>query len=206
MTDEATVAIVRREADRLNTELVERIFSLGGAAIGMVPHRHDVVRGRILDPALGLVGTPTVIDRERLIRYASRGLIPVVPPLSIADDNSVVNTNADDVALAVARSIDAVKLVFASSVPGVCTDPNDPSTRISSLDPDTVRALVADGTISGGMIPKVESCLAALAAGVGKIHIVHAATPHALLLEVFTAEGVGTELVPSGGQARSANG
>jgi acetylglutamate kinase len=189
------MAIVERESERLNAHLVNRLFDLGGAAIGLVPSRQRVLHGEILDPDLGFVGRPVGVDRERLLRYASRGLIPVVPPLSVGADGTVYNTNADDIALAVARGMQAEKLVFCSTVPGVCTDPEDPETRISSLTPSQVRKLVSEGVIAGGMIPKVESCLAALDAGVRKIHIIAADTPHGLLLEVFTRDGVGTQLL-----------
>ena len=194
VTDAAAMAIVAREVEKLNAHLVHRIFALGGAAIGMCPPRHAPVSGEIMDPALGLVGQPTTVDKERLARYATRGLIPVVPPLSVTADGQALNTNADDIALAVATAMDAEKLVFMSSVPGVLTDPKDPATLISSLSAPEVRELVARKVISGGMIPKVESCIAALEKGVGKIHILGAAQAHALLLEIFTAEGIGTEL------------
>jgi len=194
VTDAAAMAIVAREVEKLNAHLVNRIFALGGAAIGMCPPRHAPVSGKIMDPALGLVGEPTTVDKERLARYATRGLIPVVPPLSVTAEGQALNTNADDIALAVATTMDAEKLVFMSSVPGVLTDPKDPSTLISSLSAPEVRDLVARKVISGGMIPKVESCIGALEKGVGKIHILGAAQAHALLLEIFTAEGIGTEL------------
>jgi len=194
VTDAAAMTIVAREVEKLNAHIVNRIFALGGAAIGMCPPRHEPVRGEVMDPALGLVGQPTAVDKERLARYATRGLIPVVPPLSVMPDGQVLNTNADDIALAVATALDAEKLVFMSTVPGVLTDPKDPSTLISSLSAPEVRDLIARKVISGGMIPKVESCIGALEKGVGKIHILGAAQAHALLLEIFTAEGIGTEL------------
>lgn len=196
ITDEATMQIVAREVERLNTHLVNRIIELGGAAIGMCPPRHQVIKGTVMDPALGLVGQPTSIDRERIARYATRGLIPVVPPIAVDSDGRLLNTNADDIALAVATGMNAEKLVFLSSVNGVLTNPQDPATRLSSLTIAQVRKLVADGTIQGGMIPKVESCIGALESGVRKIHIIAASMDHALLLEIFTAEGIGTELLP----------
>ncbi len=194
ITDEPTMAIVSREVEKLNALIVNRVFDLGGAAIGMCPPRHNLVHGAVMDPALGLVGQPTSVDRERLARYATRGLIPIVPPLSIDAQGRVMNTNADDIALAVATAIGAAKLMFCSSVPGVMTDPADPATLFSSLTVSKVRSLIADGIIKGGMIPKVESCIGALQSGVAKIHIVGADQPHALLLEIFTSEGIGTEL------------
>lgn len=194
VTDEPTMAIVAREVEILNTHIVNRVFALGGAAIGMCPPRHRVVDGTVMDPALGLVGQPTTVDRERVLRYASRGLIPVIPPLSVDASGRAMNTNADDIALAIATAMKAVKLVFMSSVPGVMTDPSNPATLLSSLTDLQVRDLTAQGVIKGGMIPKVESCINALKAGVAKIHIVAADMPQALLLEIFTAEGIGTEL------------
>ncbi len=193
VTDAATMEIAAREFEKLNEHLHDRLFDLGGAAIQLCPPQL-VVRGQVLDPALGFVGQPISVDRERLVRYATRGLIPVVPPLSVTADGQVLNTNADDIALAVATALSAEKLVFLSNVPGVLTDPKDPSTRISSLTVTEVRALIARGVIKDGMIPKVESCIGALESGVRKIHIIDASMPHALLLEIFTAEGIGTEL------------
>lgn len=198
ITDERAMAIVRREVEALNMHIVNRLIALDGAAIGLVPPRHQIVSGEVSEPELGLVGQPTSIDRRRVLRYASRGLIPVVPPLSVSTDGQILNTNADDIALAIATGMRVEKLVFCSTVPGVCSDPEDPSTRMSSLSPGRVRELMAEGVIQGGMIPKVESCLAALNAGVHKIHIVDASTPHALLLEIFTVAGVGTEICKEG--------
>ena len=194
ITDAATMAIVSHEVEKLNTLIVNRVFDLGGSAIGMCPPRHSLVQGEVMDPALGLVGQPTGVDRERLTRYATRGLIPIVPPLSVDAQGRAMNTNADDIALAVATAIGAAKLMFCSSVPGVMSDPKDPATLFSSLNVTKVRELVASGVIKGGMIPKVESCIGALNAGVQKIHIVGADQPHALLLEIFTKDGIGTEL------------
>ncbi len=194
VTDSKTMAIVQREVEALNMHLVNRILELDGAAIGLVPPRHCVVSGTQLDKNIGLVGKPGEIDAARMLRYASRGLIPVVPPLSVDEDGTVYNTNADDIALAIAQGMRVGKLVFCSTVAGVCTDADDPSTLISTLSPAEVRKLVADEIIQGGMIPKVESCLAALESGVDKIHIVNAEIPHALLLEIFTKEGIGTQI------------
>lgn len=194
VTDPATMRIMAQEVARLNAHLVERLFAAGGAALGLCPPQLPLVRGEAMDPALGLVGRPVAIERELLTRLTSRGVIPVVPPLSIAADGQLLNTNADDIALAVATGIAAEKLVFLSTVPGVLADPKDPASRFSSLTEHQVRDLVAQGVIRDGMIPKVESCLGALRQGVRKIHIIGADQPHALLLEIFTEEGIGTEL------------
>lgn len=191
VTDAATMEIVAREVEKLNEHLHDRLFDLGGAAIQLCPPQL-VVRGQILDAALGFVGQPISVDRERLVRYATRGLIPVIPPLSVTADGQVLNTNADDIALAVATGMSAEKLVFLSNVPGVLTDPKDPSTRISSLTDTEVRALIARGVIKDGMIPKVENCIDAVNRGVEAAVIMDGRLPHALLLEIFTEAGVGT--------------
>jgi len=198
VTDDATMVIVAREVERLNQHLVDRIFALGGTAIGLCPPHHRLVQGERLDPALGLVGKPLGIDRELLTRCTSQGVIPVVPPLSTAADGRAMNTNADDIALAVAAGVSAEKLFFLSSVPGILLDPKDPASMQSSLNEHELRRLIQSGVITDGMIPKAENCIAALQAGVRKIHIVGAAMPHALLLEIFTENGIGTELRLSG--------
>ena len=117
VTDPAAMEIVAREVNALNNHLVNRLISLDGAAIGLMPERHQVVRGEVSNPALGLVGMPTGVDAKRVLRYASRGLIPVIPPLSYTEDGTVLNTNADDIALAIATHMRAEKLVFCSTVP-----------------------------------------------------------------------------------------
>ena len=179
VTDAATMGIVLQEISRLNLQLVNQLFDLGGAAVGLMPQRHPVVHGAIKDAELGLVGQPERVDADRIHRYGSRGLIPVIPPLSLSTttEGQILNTNADDIALAIAAALDATKLVFGSSIPGVLRDPNDPSSRIASLTPSRVRELAAEGVITGGMIPKLESCLGALDQGVDKIHIFTPVSP-----------------------------
>jgi acetylglutamate kinase len=193
-TDARSITIVAREVERLNQHLVNRIFALGGTALGLCPPHQTLVRGEVLDPALGLVGRPTSINRELLTRCTSRGVIPVIPPLTLDSAGGILNTNADDIALAVASGVSAEKLFFLSSAQGILADTKDPSSLLSSLNEHELRALITRGVITDGMIPKAESCIAALHAGVRKIHIVGASMPHALLLEIFTDEGIGTEL------------
>ena len=174
------------------------------------------------DADLGLVGEVTHVDREMCHRVADGGLIPVVAPVARFDPEELtrealgrqerscfvatraqrdvtglqlLNINGDSAAMAVAAGLTAEKLVFMSDVPGVLRDPKDEATLISSLHKADVDGLIEEGVIAGGMLPKVRSCLEAIDAGVGKAHIVSALTPHALLLEIFTDEGVGTEIV-----------
>jgi acetylglutamate kinase len=120
------------------------------------------------------------------------GVVPVLPCLAEDDDGRLLNVNADTAAAAVAQALQAEKLVFLTDTPGILRDRHDPSTLLRELSPDDCRALMADGTIDKGMIPKVEACLACLEAGVRKIHIIDGRLRHAMLLEIFTEEGIGT--------------
>ncbi|MCA9049243.1 MAG: acetylglutamate kinase [Planctomycetaceae bacterium] len=144
---------------------------------------------------LGHVGQVTEIDRELLIRICSTGTIPVLPSIALDRQGHRLNVNADTAAAAVARDLNVEKLVFLSDIPGILTDLHDPQSRLSHVTVGDVRNLIADGTIAGGMVPKVEAALDALDAGVRKVHIVDAAMPHSVLLEIYSDTGVGTEIV-----------
>ena len=137
----------------------------------------------------------THVDRDLLSRVCSTGTIPVIPSIALDDHGHRLNVNADTAAAAVARAIDAEKLVFLSDIPGILTDVNNPDSRLSHVTATEVRGFISDGTISGGMVPKVQAALDALAAGVSKVHIVDAGMPHSVLLEIYSDTGVGTEIV-----------
>jgi acetylglutamate kinase len=122
------------------------------------------------------------------------GVIPVLPSLAEDDDGGLLNVNADTAAAAVAAALSAEKLIFLTDTAGILTDKNDPSTLLSELTPESCKDLIAQGIIASGMIPKVEACIACLDAGVRKIHIVDGRLKHALLLEIFTHEGIGTQI------------
>ncbi len=157
---------------------------------------------------LGLVGDVTQVDSEACYRLADGGLIPVVAPIARMDPDEphskddfgfsggvpLLNVNGDAAASAIAAALGAEKIVFLSNVPGVMRDPDDPGTLESSLTRADVEKLIAEGGIAGGMLPKVRSCLDAVSGGVRKAHIVSALVPHALLLEMFTDQGIGTEI------------
>ncbi len=144
---------------------------------------------------LGHVGHVTRIDRDLLVRICSTGTIPVIPCIALDRNGHRFNVNADTAAAAVARDLNVEKLVFLSDIPGILTDVNDPNSRLSHVNSAQVRELIKDGTIAGGMVPKVEAALDALDAGVRKVHIVDAAMPHSVLLEIYSNTGVGTEIV-----------
>ena len=203
-TDDGTLEIVSRVlADDICEEIVEEIRSLGGRAVGLNFRSQNVLigerttlsgpNGETID--LGKVGHVTQINRDVLAATCRSGTIPVIPSIALDKKGAKLNVNADTAAAAVARFLRAEKLVFLSDVPGIFRDRNDPATLMPHLKSEDVRSLIAEGVIDSGMIPKVEAALDALNAGVRKVHIIDAGTPHSLLLEVYSDTGVGTEIV-----------
>jgi acetylglutamate kinase len=144
---------------------------------------------------LGHVGKVTRVDQRVIENLCYAGQVPVIPSMCLGPGGEKLNVNADTAAMTVAQALGAEKLVFLSDVPGVLGDPADPGSLVHSLNGVEARRLIDAGTISGGMIPKVEACLETLEKGVGKIHIVDGRIRHSLLLEVYTTSGVGTEIV-----------
>jgi acetylglutamate kinase len=202
-TDAATLAIVEKVlATELNHELVARIEEYGGRAMSLNFLSTNVLFGEklVLDGPdgpvdLGNVGEVTRVDRLTIDNLTYAGQVPVIPSMALTDAGEKLNVNADTAATAVAAAIGAEKLVVLSDIPGVLRDVNDPESLIHSLTAAEARRLIADGTISAGMIPKIEGCLATLEQGVKKIHIIDGRLRHSLLLEIYTTSGVGTELV-----------
>jgi acetylglutamate kinase len=138
------------------------------------------------------VGEVTHVNRGIIDRLLAEHLIPVISTIGAGEDGQALNINADDVAGAVAAAVEAEKIVYLSDVPGLLRDVADPSSLIETVTVAGLRALVADGTVAGGMIPKIEACLAALAGGVRSAHLLDGRIPHVLLLELFTDAGIGT--------------
>jgi acetylglutamate kinase len=203
-TDEATLAIVEQVlATELNHELVAKLEEYGGRAMSLNFLSTNVLFGERLTlegPGgesldLGHVGDVTRVDRLTIDNLAYAGQVPVIPSMALGPDGHKLNVNADTAATAVAAALGADKLVVLSDIPGVLRDMNDPESLIHSLSASEARRLIADGTIAGGMIPKIEGCLETLARGVGKIHIIDGRLRHSLLLEIYTTSGVGTEIV-----------
>lgn len=126
--------------------------------------------------------------------YLRSDIVPVITPLGKGADGNLYNINADDAATAIACALNARKLVFLTDVPGLLRDPEDKSTLISSLHLSEVDELIERGVIAGGMLPKIKGMVGAVKAGIKKAHIIDSSMPHSLLLELFTSEGVGTEI------------
>jgi acetylglutamate kinase len=203
VTDAATVAVVDQVLSReINPDVVRMIRDLGGLAAGFAGT--DIFTCRKLwlrDPEgqpvdIGFVGEVTAVNTAPLLDCIERGITPVISPTARDEDGQVYNCNADVAAAMAAIALKARRLAFMSDVPGLLRDPKDPATLIPHLAIGEVEALKKAGIIDKGMIPKVDSAVAALRAGVEKVQFIDGRLPHSLLLEFFTDAGVGTEVVP----------
>lgn len=202
VTDAATIDVVERVLNgEVNPHLVDIIERYQGKARGI--HGEDIIRvekltgqdsetGETLD--WGYVGKVTKVDVEPVQAYLRSDIVPVITPLGRGPDGHLYNINADDAATAIACALNARKLVFLTDVPGLLLDPEDKSTLISSLHLSQVDELIERGVIAGGMLPKIKGMVGAVKSGIRKAHIIDSAMPHSLLLELFTSEGVGTEI------------
>lgn len=203
VTDAASIRIVENVIkNEVNAEIVRLLESMQIRAVPL--HGESIFfanRKTGTDPATGaaldwgFVGNPVSVDTGPVRELLREEAVPVVCPLGRGEDGALYNVNADTAAAALAKALPARKLVYVSDVPGLLRDPSDPATLIETLHMDDAPALIADGTIAGGMAPKIESCLAALRAGVRKVHLVDGRLSHSLLLEMFTTKGVGTQIV-----------
>jgi acetylglutamate kinase len=203
ITDAATIEIVEMVlAGSINSQIVGFINEAGGKAVGLTGKDGNMVLARkvnrtVVDPGsniekivdLGFVGEPDKVDITVLTQILGRELIPVLAPLAGSAQGGTYNVNADTFAGAIAGALKAKRLLLLTDVPGVLDKSNK---LIKQLSPDDARALIADGTISGGMIPKVETCIYALEAGVEGVVILDGKVPHAVLLELLTDHGAGT--------------
>jgi len=202
VTDEATVRIVDEVLSReINPEIVATINSLGGAARGFAgPEIFRCRRIQVKDAAgepvdIGYVGEVTSVNTAPLLECIAQGITPVISPTAIGEDGHVYNCNADVAAAQTAIALNARRLVYMSDVPGLLENPNKPDSVISQLRVARVAELKQAGVIDKGMIPKVDSAVAAIHAGVEKVSFVDGRVPHSVLLEIFTDEGVGTEVL-----------
>lgn len=200
-TDQATLEIVEKVlAQDTNQELAETFEKIGGRAMTLNFDSTPVLTGQLLklnddqgQPVdLGFVGEISKVDRLVIDNLCYAGQVPFIPSMAETEDGQKLNVNADTVATKVAQELNAHKLVVLSDIPGVLRDPDDPKSIISSLSRSEAHALIEDGTISGGMIPKIEACLETIDRGVHKVHIIDGRLRHSLLLETYTSNGIGT--------------
>lgn len=206
ITDSDTVDVVEMVlAGSINKMIVKEINSAGGKAIGICGKDGNLIRAKKLtrvkkDPDsniekilnLGFVGEPYKVDPEILALFEDSDIIPVIAPIGIGDNGETFNINADTAAGAIAGAMQALKLIMLSDVNGVML-PN--GELVSHLNIATAKQMIQDGIITGGMIPKIETCIAALEAGVGFSHILNGAVDNILLMEIFTESGAGTMIL-----------
>lgn len=201
LTDEKTVEVVERVLSReINPQIVSAINAFGGKARGFSGTEifrcrrvgADTPTGRV---DVGFVGEVISVNVKPLLECIQQNITPVVSPTAIGEDGHVYNCNADVAAAQTAIALKARRLVFMSDVPGLMRNPKDPSTVIAHLQTDEVSALKSAGIVDAGMIPKVDSAVAAVRAGVSKVSMVDGRVPHAVMLEIFTDAGLGTEVV-----------
>ena len=198
VTDKETLQVVREELEKINRQIVSEIRGLKGDVTGLKGDENIItVEKKQASRELGYVGTITAIEKEAIESHLKKGRITVVSPMGISVDNQPHNVNADEVASAIASSMNAEKLVLLTNVPGVMRDSDDPNSLISTLTTDEIDNLIKNNVIQSGMIPKVNACIEALNGGVKKTHILDARLSHALLLEFFTDQGVGTQILPT---------
>ena len=193
VTDAETVDIVRMVLiGQVNPQLVAAINVHGPLAVGVSGEDAGLIRAVARDPEMGFVGDVESINPMILRGLLDEEFIPVVATIGTDADGQAYNINADTVAGAIAEALGAEKLVYLTDIEGLRRVVDDASTLIRQTTPEELDALMADGTIAGGMIPKVESCVHAVRNGVRHSHILDGRIPHVLLLEVFTDEGIGT--------------
>ncbi len=198
VTSDDAMAVVRRVlTGEVNQELVQAMNQHGNMAVGICGTDAGTIVAEQADERLGRVGRITRINDSLIEDLVSADYIPVIASIAIGEDGQIYNVNADVAAGHIAAAIGAHKIIFLSDIDGLYEDYPDQDSLISYLSVDEARAMIASGTISTGMIPKLESCIRALDAGVRRAHIVNGTKQHALLLETLTNKGIGTMVTNS---------
>ncbi len=205
VTDQSTMDVVEMVlAGKVNKEMVNLINAAGGRAVGLSgkdglllkAQKMEFYRPRPDEPPeiidIGLVGEVTSVNTDLILTLQAQNFIPVIAPVGVGEQGETYNINADLVAGAMAAALKAAKLILLTDVPGVMDQDHG---LISSLPRRQALLMMEDGRITGGMLPKIKCCLEALEEGVGKAHVLDGRVPHAVLLEIFTDQGVGTEIV-----------
>lgn len=197
-TDAATMEIAEMVLGRVNKSLVQMVQELGVNAIGISGKDGGLlnVDKKYSDGQdIGFVGEIKDVRPKVLFDLLEKDFLPIVCPIGLDDAFQTYNINADDAACAIARAVNAEKLAFLTDIEGVYKDPEDKSTLISELSVSEAHALIGDGYIGGGMLPKLNNCIEAIENGVSRVHILDGRIPHCLLLEIFTNRGIGTAIL-----------
>ncbi len=193
VTDRETVDIVQMAlAGKVNQSLVNLLGMKGGRAVGLSGIDGRMIAAKMKDERLGFVGQVTHVDIQPIMDLLGNGYIPVVSTIGADADGNVYNINGDTAAAYIAGALQAERMILMTDVCGILRDVNDPKSLISELTVDETRALYDNGVISGGMIPKADCCLTAIAQGVRNAVIMDGRVPHAILMELLTDEGAGT--------------
>jgi acetylglutamate kinase len=204
VTDEKTIRIVEETLDQwINPKIVSKINEFGGKASGISGKR--VFRAKKMEPVkngndktvdYGFIGDVEGLQLEEVQQAVAREVVPVISPISQDVRGVTLNVNADLAAGAIAGALKASKLIYLSDVPGIMRNPAEKDSLIPSVNCEEIRQLIEEEVIEGGMIPKVQSAVRAIRAGVGKVHFIDGRIQHSLLLEIFTNSGIGTEILP----------
>ena len=207
VTDEETVEIAEMVLDgKINSEIVNLLNQRGVRAVGLSGKDAGLIRARkkmatvyendaAHEVDIGFVGAVETIDVSVIEDLLDHGYVPVIAPIGVGMDGESYNINADYVAAEIAGALAAEKLLLLTDIEGIYKDFNDKSSFLSTIHLQEARDYIRDGIISGGMIPKVEACLTALERGAAKTHVIDGRLPHAIILEIFTSTGVGTQVV-----------
>jgi acetylglutamate kinase len=197
VTDEDTLVVVEEELQKLNDIIVNEISELGAKAVGLNGKDRKLIQVEKKQAKidLGLVGHIIEINTQAILEELKKEAIAVILPMGQDTAKLTYNVNADEAAASIASALKAEKLVLLTNVKGIIRNADDPNSFISTLTVDEAEGLIGNNIIQEGMIPKVKACIDALDKGVKKTHIIDARTPHGLLLEIFTDQGVGTEII-----------
>lgn len=198
VTDEETMEVAEMVLGKVNKSLVQLIEGLGVRAIGISGKDGGLLKVEKKysnGEDIGYVGEIKSVDAQILYDLLEKDFLPVVCPVGMDDEFHTYNINADDAACAIARAVKAEKLAFLTDIEGVYKDPQDPATLISELFVKEAKALIEEGYIGGGMLPKLNNCIDAIEHGVSRVHILDGRIPHCLLLEFFTNKGIGTAIL-----------
>lgn len=196
VTDKETLKIVEEELEELNKKIVQEIEELGGKARSYTADENSVLTAekKKIKPDLGFVGKVIELNTELIAKDMNSHIIPVISPMGKDKNGVKYNINADDAASFIASSLGAIKFVLLTNVKGIMRNVDDHNSLLASIKEEEAKKLIEDKVIQAGMIPKIEACFKAIDGGVKKSHIIDARIPHALLLEIFTDQGIGTEI------------
>ena len=198
ITDADTLDVAEMVLGKVNNELVSKAESLGIKAVGISGKDGNLLTVEKNMPNgkdIGFVGKVKSVDTQIVRNLLDDDFLPIIYPIGKDENGQGYNINGDHAATAIAKALKANKLAYLTDIAGVCTDPKDPDTLISELYSDDAKNLINEGTIKGGMIPKVTNCIEAIEAGVNRVHVLDGRIPHCLLLEIFTDKGIGTAIL-----------